>query len=126
MRHDTQSLYERLGGEDAILAAVEGLYGRLIGDDVTRPFFESMDMPALVRKQRAFLTHAFDGPEEYKGRSLRAAHSELVRSKGLTDLHFDRVATHLKATLEELGVEESLIGEVMGLVGPTRTEVLGR
>jgi hemoglobin len=49
-----------------------------------------------------------------------------VKDRGLTDEHFDAVAGHLKATLEELEVEAGLIDEVIELVGGTRAEVLDR
>lgn len=121
-----RTLYERIGGEAAILAAVDLFYAKVLADDVTKPFFEGLDMAAQARKQVAFMTWAFDGPDEYKGKDLRTAHAKLVEEKGLTDVHFDRVATHLEATLRELGVSSDLIREAMGIVGKVRGEVLGR
>lgn len=120
------SLYERVGGEPAIMAAVGILYEKLLADDLTRPFFESMELDALVKKQIAFMTRALGGPIEYRGRDLRAAHKDLVASRGLTDAHFDAVATHLAATLRELEVEEELVLEVLDVIGLTRGDVLDR
>jgi hemoglobin len=120
------SLYDRLGGEAAIMAAVDVLYRRLLADELTRPFFTGLDMAAQTRKQVAFLAWAFGGPDAYKGRPLRASHAELVRERGLTDQHFDAVATHLAATLEELSISRALIDEVLALVGTLRSEVLDR
>jgi hemoglobin len=71
------------------------------------------------------MTWAFGGPAEYKGRDLREAHGALVK-RGLSDSHFDAVAKHLSATLEELGVEKQLINEALAIVGGTRPEVLNR
>jgi hemoglobin len=122
----TASLYERLGGENAIMAAVDLFYAKVMNDPLTRPFFETLDMRAQTRKQVAFMTWAFGGPAEYKGRDLRAAHAELVKKRGLGDTQFDAVAGHLRATLEELGVSADLIGEALAIVAGTRTEVLGR
>lgn len=119
------SLYERLGGEVAVLAAVELFYKKVIADDLTRPFFAGLDMAAQIKKQVAFMTVAFGGPDAYKGRNLREAHAALVK-RGLSDAHFDAVAGHLASTLAELGVEEPLIAEALAIVGPTRAEVLGR
>ena len=39
---------------------------------------------------------------------------------------FDAVAGHLSATLQELGVSQELIGQVMAIAGSTRNDVLGR
>jgi hemoglobin len=119
------SLYERLGGEGAIIAAVDRFYEKVLADEMTRPFFADLDMETQSRKQVAFMAWAFGGPEEWKGRPLKAAHTRLVR-QGLSDAHFDAVAGHLEATLRELGVEDELIKEVMAIVAGTREQVLGR
>ena len=83
-------------------------------------------MPAQSRKQVAFMSWALGGPAEYKGRDLRVAHSDLVKNRGLTDVHFDAVAGHLKTTLEELGVAPDLVGEALTIVAGTCREVLNR
>jgi hemoglobin len=120
------SLYERVGGEPAIMAAVGILYEKLVADELTRPYFENMDMDALVKKQIAFMSHAFGGPVEHRGRDLRAAHRHLVAVKGLSDVHFDAVAAHLATTLRELGVDEDVVTEVLAVIGATRPQILDR
>ncbi len=120
------SLYERLGGETALMAAVDVFYGKVLSDELTRPFFEALDMPSQTRKQVAFMSWAFGGPNEYKGRDLRTSHAALVRDKGLTDAHFDAIARHLEATLRELEIEDELIKEALAIVASTRAQVLGR
>jgi len=118
-------LYERIGGQAAVMAAVDLFYEKVLADDLTRPFFAGLDMAAQTKKQVAFMTWAFGGPEEYKGRDLRSAHAPLLK-RGLGDAHFDAVAKHLEATLTELGVARDLIDEALTLVAGTRSEVLGR
>lgn len=121
-----QSLYDRLGGQTAIMATVDLFYQKVLADELTRPFFEALDMESQTKKQIAFMTWALGGPNEYRGRDLTAAHAQLVKRKGLSDVHFDRVAQHLSDTLSELGVEPSMIGEALAIVGSTRDQVLGR
>lgn len=120
------SLYERLGGEAAIMAAVDIFYQKVLDDDLTRPFFDDVDMGAQARKQIAFMSVAFGGPVEYQGRPLREAHAALVRKRGLGDAHFDAVARHLEETLRELDIDAALITEVLQVVESTRSEVLSR
>lgn len=120
------TLYEKIGGEAAVMAAVDLFYKKVLDDKVTKPFFEGLDMNKQIEKQVAFMTVAFGGPDEYKGRDLRSAHAGLVKNKGLSDEHFDAVAKHLDATLIELGVAQDLVDEAMGIVAGTRDEVLGR
>lgn len=119
------SLYERLGGEAAIEAAVVRFYDKVLDDPSLKPFFASLPMDKLIGKQIAFMTMAFGGPHEYTGKDLRTAHAGLV-ARGLDDSHFDGVANHLVATLRELGIAQPLIDEVVAVVGPTRADVLSK
>lgn len=121
-----RSLYERIGGEAAVMAAVDLFYRKVLADPRIKHFFEALDMPAQVQKQVAFMSRAFGGPLQYQGRDLREAHKDLVAKKGLTDAHFDAVAEHLNATLVELKVPADVIQDVMALVGGTRKDVLSR
>jgi hemoglobin len=121
-----KSLYDRLGGEPAIMAAVADFYDRVIGDPLVAPFFASLDMKAQSRKQVAFMTWAFGGPTEYRGRDLSSAHAELVREKGLRDEHFDAVVLHLEQTLRDLGVAPDLVAEATNAVRGLRSKVFGR
>jgi hemoglobin len=108
------------------MAAVDLFYQKVMADELTRPFFAGLDMDAQIRKQIAFMSWAFGGPERYEARGLRQAHAKLVRDRGLGDPHFEAVAAHLQATLEELGIERSLIQEALAMVAGTRNDVLGR
>lgn len=120
------TLFQQLGGQDAVKAAVDIFYGRVLGDPDLKPFFDGVDMGNQRRKMGAFMTMAFGGPNNYTGQDMRTAHKRLVAEKGLNDSHFDKVAGHLQATLDQLGVPKALSGEVMTLVGSTRADVLNR
>ena len=119
------SLYERLGGEAAVDAAVERFYGRVLADDRIRHFFDGVDMAAQSKKQKAFLTVALGGPNRYTGRGMAHAHRSLVE-RGLDDSHFDAVVENLGATLKDLGVSDGDIAEAASIVESTREQVLGR
>ena len=119
------SLYERIGGADAVDAAVDLFYRKVLTDADVSHFFDTTDMDGQRAKQKSFLTMAFGGPHEYTGQDMRTAHAKLVED-GLNDSHFDKVAGHLQATLEELGVDAGAIGEVMAIAGSTRDDVLNR
>lgn len=121
----TSSLYERIGGENAVRATVVKLYDKILDDNTLAPFFENLDVDALRRSQHAFVTFAFGGPNHYQGRSLRAAHKNAV-SHGLSNAHFDAVAKHLQTALQELHVPDGLIAEALAIVGSTRADVLNQ
>lgn len=118
-----QSLFERIGGEGAVNAAVDLFYRKVLADNTLAPFFESVDMDDQRAKQKAFLTVAFGGPNNYTGKDLRAAHAGVVE-KGANESHFGAVAGHLQTTLEELKVPTPLIEEVMAIAGSTKNDVL--
>ena len=119
------SLFEQLGGQPAVDAAVDIFYRKVLSDDRISGFFDDVDMDRQIGKQKAFLTMAFGGPSRYSGADLRTGHAHLVK-RGLDDTHFNAVAEHLNGTLEELGVAPDLIGQVMAIAGSTRNDVLGR
>ncbi len=119
------SLFEQIGGQAAVDAAVDIFYRKVLSDDRISSFFDGVDMEKQIGKQKAFLTMAFGGPHNYTGRDMRTAHAPLV-ARGLNDSHFDAVAENLSQTLQELGVAQPLIDQVMAIAGSTRTDVLGR
>lgn len=125
MTQTANALYERIGGERAIMSAVTLFYEKVLADPELAPFFDGLDMPAQIDKQVAFMTMAFGGPHEYTGRDLAIAHAGLVK-RGLNDQHFDRVGVCLKDSLAELGVSSEIIDEVLAIVETTRDAVLGR
>lgn len=121
----SETLFDKLGGEAAVDAAVDIFYKKVMADDRINGFFEGVDMDRQAAKQKAFLTYAFGGPNNYSGRTMRNAHARLVK-QGLNDSHFDAVLENLGATLQELGVAEELIAEAAAIAESTREDVLGR
>ncbi len=119
------TLFEQLGGAPAVDAAVDIFYRKVLSDESICQFFETTDMERQVAKQKAFLTMAFGGPNNYTGMDMRKAHAPLV-AQGLNDDHFNAVAGHLKSTLQELGAPKDLIDQVLAIAESTRTDVLGR
>ncbi|MFB6130983.1 MAG: group 1 truncated hemoglobin [Salinigranum sp.] len=114
------TLYERLGGREAIAAVVDRFYERVLADDDLAGFFAGVEMRRVRAHQTLFLVAATGGPMEYTGASVREAHVDL----DLTEEHFDAVAAHLRRTLEEFEVEEGAIAEVMATVGGLKADVL--
>lgn len=121
----SETLYDRIGGEAAVNAAVDLFYRKVMADDRISMFFDGIDMEKQHAKQKAFLTFAFGGPNNYTGKDMRDAHAHLV-AKGLNDSHFDAVMENLGATLTELGVPGELIAEAAAIAESTRNDVLGK
>ncbi|MEQ1531606.1 MAG: group 1 truncated hemoglobin [Methylococcales bacterium] len=121
----SESLYERLGGEAAVDAAVDIFYRKVLADYRINRFFDNVDMEKQAAKQKAFLTMAFGGPHNYSGADMRNGHAKLVQM-GLDDSHFDAVMENLGATMHELNVPPKLIAEAAAIAESTRSDVLGK
>ena len=119
------SVYDRIGGEAAVNAAVDIFYRKVLADDRINKFFEGVDMDKQAAKQKAFLTMALGGPNNYTGEDMRKGHAHLVK-QGLNDSHFDAVMENLGATLAELNVPDDLIAEAAAIAESTRNDVLGK
>lgn len=119
------NLYERIGGQAAVDAAVESFYRKVLTDDRISHFFDGVDMDSQINKQKGFLTMVFGGPNNYTGKDMREGHKHLV-ANGLDDSHVDVVIELLGQTLVELGVDESDIAEIAGIANSVRDDVLNR
>lgn len=119
------SLYEQIGGRDAVNAAVDIFYRKVLADDRINNFFLDVDMDEQIAKQKSFLTFAFGGPANYSGQSMKDGHAHLVK-KGLNDKHVDVVIELLGATLLELEVPNQLIAQAAAIAESVRGQVLGR
>jgi hemoglobin len=120
-----QSLYQQLGGQAAVDAAVDSFYRKVLRDDRIKDFFDGVDMDRQIAKQKAFLTMVFGGPASYSGKDMREGHAHLVK-RGLNDTHVDVVIELLGTTLAELGVAAPLIEQVAALANSVRNDVLSR
>lgn len=116
------SLYQRIGGEPAVDAAVDIFYRKVLADLRISHFFDTVDMDAQRAKQKSFLTVAFGGPNKYSGKDMRAAHAGMK----LTEEHFNAVLENLGNTLKELKVPDALIGEAAAIALSVKNEVLNR
>lgn len=116
-----KNLFDRIGGMDAVDAAVDIFYEKVLADTTIKDFFTNTDMNRQRGKQKAFLAYAFGAPMAYTGKKMRDAHKHM----SLTEAHFNAVAGHLSATLKELNVPQNYIDEVMAIAGSTKNDVLG-
>jgi hemoglobin len=122
---EVPTLFERLGGADAVNTAVDIFYRKMLSDDRVSSFFDNIDMDQQIAKQKGFLTMAFGGANKYTGTNMREGHKHLV-ARGLNSSHVDVVIGHLGDTLRELGAAEADIAEVAAIAESARNDVLNR
>ena len=119
------TIYDRLGGQGAIDAAVPLLYQKVQADDRINYFFEGVNAERQTGMLNAFLTMGFGGPNNYTGKDMRQAHSHLI-ARGLNDSHFDALGEQINATLVELNVPPELIAGVLAVAETLRADVLSK
>ena len=119
------SLYDELGGRDALQAALDRFYEKVMADPPVATFFDGLDVEQIKSKQLAFWAVALGGDGAHDGTDLGAAHAG-ARARGLDEPSFDRFIGHFRATLDELGVPEDKIRQVLAVTDRHKAEVLGR
>ena len=114
------SLYERLGGMDAITAVVDDFVGRCAADDRINAKFARTDVPRLKKMLVDQVCEASGGPCSYAGRDMRTTHDGMSVTAG----EFDALVANLVATLDKFGVGGAEKDELLGLLGPMRSDIV--
>jgi hemoglobin len=115
-----QSLYERLGGKDAIVAVIDDFVARCAADDRINGKFVRTDIPRLKANLVDQVCEASGGPCTYSGRDMRTTHDAMAVTAG----EFDALVEDLVATLDRFNVGESEKAELLSVLAPMRTDIV--
>ena len=118
-----KSLYERLGGYDAITAVTNAVYLHLKSDDKLRRFYDHRGDDGVEREKQLlidFLTAAAGGPLYYTGRDMKSVH----KGMHLDEEDWQRAVGYLTAALDSFNVPERETAEVLALVESTKQEIV--
>jgi hemoglobin len=113
-------LYARLGGSDAIVAVIDDFVARCAADGRINPKFVRTDIPRLKAKLVEQVTAASGGPAWYSGRSMEETHDGM----GVTAGEFDALVGDLIATLNRFNVPDAEQQELLGILGPLRSDIV--
>jgi hemoglobin len=114
------SLYERLGGLEAITSVVDSFVARCAGDVRINRKFERSDVPRLKKMLVDQVCEATGGPCTYTGRDMRPTHDGM----GVTAGEFDALVEDLVLTLGEFDVPRAEQQELLGLLAPMRGDIV--
>jgi hemoglobin len=114
------SIYEQIGGQDALVAVVDDFYERVLADAELAVFFNGTNLPRLKGMQVEFFAGALGGPDEYRGRSMKDVH----RGRGIDQHHFDLVAKYLTDSLLAAGVPQQTTEAIIGAVAPLSADIV--
>src|ERR1700745_2055107 len=113
------TIYDRIGGHEAIEVVVEDFYVRVLADDQLSGFFAGTNMNRLKGKQVEFFAAALGGSEPYTGAPMKQVH----QGRGITMHHFSLVPGHLADALAAAGVPSPTVTEIVGAIAPLAPEI---
>ena len=119
---DKKSLYERLGGQPAIVAVVDDFVGNVAADTRINSFFKTTDIPRLKRLLVEQICAGTGGPCKYTGRDMKSAH----RGMKITDAQFNALVEDLVKTLDKFKVPAKEKGELLAILGPMKPDIVGQ
>ena len=118
-----KSLYQRLGGYDAIAAVTDDLLVRLVQDKQLTRFFPGHSKDSLGKLRQhfvEFICSAAGGPCVYMGRDMKTSHQGM----GITEADWNAAVNDLVATLDHFKVPEKEKSELLGAVSSFKNDIV--
>ena len=119
----SQSLYERLGGYDAIAAVTADLLARLLSDPQLGVYWKGHSTDSRRRDRQLivnYMCEAAGGPVVYGGRDMKTLHASLDISHD----DWEVFMRHVVATPEKFNVPEPEKQEVLAFVTSLRDDIV--
>lgn len=119
------TIYDRMGGDSTVRLIIAAFFDEILENPKLNRFFENISIPAMQVHQLKFFRVIFgpatDQPDDKDVVDyMLKSHSRLFREMGLSEKEFDLVAESLVQSLQSLLVEQSVIDEVVQVLGPLR------
>jgi hemoglobin len=123
MTDQEKTLYERLGGYDAIAAVADNLLPRLENDAQLGRFWANRGDDGIAREKQLlvdYLCASAGGPMLYTGRDMPTSH----KGMGITESDWQVFIGHVKATLAEFQVPQQEQDDVLAFIDSTRADIV--
>jgi hemoglobin len=120
-----RTLYQRLGGYDAIAAVVDDFIPRLATDSSLAKFFAGHGTASKMRIRQLVVEQicaAAGGPCVYTGRDTRTAHAGL----GITEADWNRAVQLLVGSLDKFKVPAPEKNELLAAVSGLKRDIVER
>jgi hemoglobin len=118
-----KSLYDRLGGYDAISAVVNDFANKLFTDKQVGPFFKGMvtdTRKSFIQKNINLVCNVTGGPCKVISRPAKTVHSGLH----ITESDFNVVVKHLVDTLDKFKVPAKEKNELLAIIGTLKPDIV--
>lgn len=116
------TLYERLGGQLAIVAVVDEFVANVAADERINRFFANTDIPRFKVLLVEQICAGTGGPCQYTGRDMKSLHEGM----GITDAHFDATVEDLVKALNKFNVPDQEQQDLLAILGPMRADIVER
>ena len=120
-----KSMYEALGGHDAIAAASDDLLQRLTSDPDVGFYWRGHSTDSMKRDRQLlvdFLCEATGGPVIYRGRDKKTSHTGL----NISESEWQIFVSHTTATLEKFQVPQQEKEEFLACAESLKAEIVER
>lgn len=117
-----KSLYERLGGQRALVAVVDDFVANVAADSRINQQFANTDIPRLKRLLVEQICAGTGGPCTYTGRDMKTAHT----GRNISDVQFNALVEDLVKTLDKFNVPAREKNELLGILGPMKVDIVNR
>jgi len=117
------TLYQRLGGYDAICAVANDLLPRLQADPQLARFWQHRGEDGLRREKQLlidFLCSSAGGPLFYTGRDMKTSHKGMK----ISESDWSAFLGHVTATLESFKVPQAERDQVIAFVQSTKADIV--
>jgi hemoglobin len=115
-----KSLFERLGGKDAIKAVVDEFVARAAADTRINKKFAKTNIDRLKFELNEQLCAATGGPCKYEGLDMKKAHKRM----GVTEGEFNALVEDLVGALDKFNVPDKEKNELLGILGGTKDQIV--
>ena len=115
-----KSLYERLGGIDAIKAVVGEFAGRVLADARVNKKFAKSDAPRLVLHLQEQVCAATGGPCKYTGADMKTAHKNMKVTEG----EFKALVEDLVGALDKFNVPAKEKDDLLKILGSLHDQIV--
>ncbi len=117
-----ESLYQRLGGKDAIAAVVAEFVGNVAADPRINARFANTDIPRLKVLLTEQICQGSGGPCTYTGRDMKTTH----RGMAISEAEFNALVEDLVKALNTFKVAQREQDELLGILGPMKPDVVNQ
>ena len=118
-----KTLYDRLGGYDAITAVVNELLPRLMSDSQLERFWNNRGEDGVNREKQLlidYLCSSAGGPLLYTGRDNKTSH----KGMGVSVSDWEKLIGHLNATLDLFQLPQQERSDLLDFIESTRADIV--